>query len=119
MLTLAERILKENDMCAETYRGNRPEPFNSCIPQAWSVGMFARALWEMMLGMKVNMFENIIKIEPQIDDFISMLGNNDSIPIVFEYAINAEDRRGRLQVAVDSYPRKISLMLKEWQGHKA
>ncbi len=81
--------------------------------------MFARASWEMMLGMKVNMFENVIKIELQIDDFIFMLGNNNSIPIVFEYTINAEDRRGRLQVAVDSYSRKNSVMLKEWQGHKA
>lgn len=116
--SMAERILKENGMFAETYRGDRPEPFNSCILQAWSVGMFTHALREMMLGMKVNMLENIIKFEPQIDESILMLDNNNSLPIVFEYSINARDGRGRLQIAVNSYQRKISVMLKEWQGRR-
>ena len=31
---MAERILAENGMFAETYRGDRPERFNSCILQA-------------------------------------------------------------------------------------
>src|SRR5919199_6745238 len=62
--SMAERILFENGMFAETYRGDRPEPFNSCILQAWSVAMYVHLLREMMLGMKMNMIENKIQLEP-------------------------------------------------------
>ena len=52
---MADRIISENGMYAETYRGDRPEPFNSCILQAWSVGLYVYALRELMLGIKPNM----------------------------------------------------------------
>jgi glycogen debranching enzyme len=112
---MAERILTENGMFAETYRGDRPEPFNSCILQAWSVGLFVHALHEMMLGMKVNMIENRIRFEPQIDE--ESLNISQAPPMVFEHMINATNsRKGRFQVAVDSYHKKISVILKHWQG---
>ena len=66
--SMAERILFENGMFAETYRGDRPEPFNSCILQAWSVGMYVYTIREMMLGMKLNMIDNNIQFEPQIPE---------------------------------------------------
>jgi glycogen debranching enzyme len=111
--SMAERILTENGMFAETYRGDRPEPFNSCILQAWSVSMFVHALREMMLGMRVNMIENRIRFEPQIDEESL---NVSQVPMVFENTINATNSRGRFQIAVDPYHRKISVILKDWHG---
>ena len=111
--SMAERILTENGMFAETYRGDRPEPFNSCILQAWSVSMFVHALREMMLGMKVNMLENEIRFEPKLDESLSVA---NSVPMVFEHMINAANSSGRFQIEVDSYHRKISVILKGWQG---
>ena len=113
--SMAERILTENGMFAETYRGDRPEPFNSCILQAWSVGMFVYALCEMMLGMKVNMLKNEIRFEPQLDESLSV---ENSVPMVFEHIMNAANSRGRFQIEVDSYHRKISVILKGWQGRR-
>jgi len=112
--SMAERILAENGMFAETYRGDRPEPFNSCILQAWSVGMFVHALREMMLGMNVNMLENRIRFEPQIDDSLNL----SMVPMVFEHRINTTNSKGWFQVGVDSHNRKISVTLKDWQGPK-
>ena len=112
--SMAERILSENGMFAETYRGDRPEPFNSCILQAWSVGMFVHTMREMMLGMKVNMLENTIQFEPRIAESL----NTNPVPMVFDYTVQAVHSRGSFQVAVDSYQRKISVILKDWKGQR-
>jgi glycogen debranching enzyme len=65
---MADRILEENGMFAETYRGDRPEPFNSCILQAWSAGMYVKAFLDLVLGMKVDMVNNTLSINPQLPD---------------------------------------------------
>ncbi|MFL6476649.1 MAG: amylo-alpha-1,6-glucosidase [Nitrososphaera sp.] len=108
---MAERILAENGMFAETYRGDKPDPFNSCILQAWSISMYIHALREMMLGMKLNMLENKISFKPQIAG--SLL--QEYTHFAFEHTING---KGRFQASVDPYNRKILVMLKDWIGAK-
>ena len=103
--SMAERILHENGMFAETYRGDRPEPFNSCILQAWSIGMYVHAFREMMLGMKVNMIENKIQIEPQIPESL----RTNSIPINFKYRLDTIRGRGTIHFIVDPNDDRISV----------
>ena len=106
---MAERILAENGMFAETYKGDKPDPFNSCILQAWSISMYVHALREMMLGMKFNLLENRISFKPQIGG--SLL--QEHTHFAFEHNING---KGRFQAAVDPYNGKILVTLKDWQG---
>ena len=105
---MAERILAENGMFAETYKGDKPDPFNSCILQAWSISTYIHALREMMLGMKLNLLENKISFKPQIAG--SLL--QEYTHFAFEHSING---KGRFQASVDPYNRKILVTLKGWQ----
>ena len=102
--SMAHRILQENGMFAETYRGDRPEPFNSCILQAWSVGMYIYAFREMMLGMKMKMTENKIHLEPQIPE--SLL--NVCMPLKFEHPISTKEGISKLQVTIEPNRKKIT-----------
>jgi predicted glycogen debranching enzyme len=106
---MAERILAENGMFAETYKGDKPDPFNSCILQAWSISMYIYALREMMLGMKLDMLENKVSFKPQIAGSLLPEYTN----FTFEHRMNG---KGRFQAAVDSYNRKILVTLKGWHG---
>jgi glycogen debranching enzyme len=117
---LAERILAENGMFAEIYRGDRPEPFNSCILQAWSVGLFVHSLRELLLGMRINMIENTISFEPHIDEECLNTSLSIEAPVTFEHVLKARNgiRRGSFQVAIDPHHRKISIVLKDWQGKR-
>jgi glycogen debranching enzyme len=106
---MAERILAENGMFAETYRGDKPEPFNSCILQAWSISMYIYAVREMMLGMRLNLLKNEICFNPQVA--WSLL--SEDAHFEFGHYISG---KGRFQAAVDPYNRKITLRLKTWHG---
>jgi GH15 family glucan-1,4-alpha-glucosidase len=106
---MAERILAENGMFAETYKGDKPDPFNSCILQAWSISMYIYALRELMLGMKLDMLENKVSFHPQIDG--SLLPEYGHF--AFEHGIKG---KGRFQATLDPYNRKILLTLKDWHG---
>lgn len=112
--SMAERILHENGMFAETYRGDRPEPFNSCILQAWSVGMYVYALREMMLGMKVNMIDNTIQFEPGIPESLK----NASGPVDFDHFIQGKDGIARLRIKVDPHNEKIFAEFKNAGGKR-
>jgi hypothetical protein len=103
---MAERILFENGMFAETYRGDRPEPFNSCILQAWSVAMYVHLVQEMMLGMKMNMIENKIQFEPHIPESLRY----NSLPIDFEHQIPSTEGMQRLKIVVNPSSEKISVI---------
>jgi len=87
------------------HRGDRPEPFNSCILQAWSIGMYVHAFREMMLGMKVNMIENKIQIEPQIPESL----RTNSIPINFKYRLDTIRGTGTFHFMVDPNDDRISV----------
>ena len=106
---MAERILSENGMFAETYRGDRPEPFNSCILQAWSVGMYIYALREMMLGMRIDMTKNRIQFEPQIPESLK----NNSVPITFEHTLTSVSEKCRIHVVLDPTRDKLSIKYKD------
>jgi glycogen debranching enzyme len=106
--SMAQRILHENGMYAETYRGDRPEPFNSCILQAWSVGMYIYAFQEMMLGMKIEMTENRIQLEPQIPE--SLL--NICLPINFEHRVSKKEGAGQISVTIEPDKKRISVDFK-------
>ena len=100
-------------MYAETYRGDRAQPFNSCILQAWSIGMYIYALREMMLGMNMNMIENKIQFEPQFPESL----RNNTVPVNFEYSIPNTTKEGesnRLQIVVDSNREEIDIGFKSW-----
>jgi hypothetical protein len=96
-------------MFAETYRGDKPDPFNSCILQAWSVSMYIYALREMMLGMKLDILENKVSFKPQVAG--SLL--KEYTHFAFEQSVNG---KGRFQSSIDPYNRKILVTLKGWQG---
>jgi GH15 family glucan-1,4-alpha-glucosidase len=106
--SMANRILQENGMFAETYRGDRPEPFNSCILQAWSVGMYIYAFREMMLGIKMNMAENKIHLEPQIPE--SLL--NVCVPLKFDHPVLTKEGAGKLQATIEPDKKKITANFK-------
>ena len=100
-------------MYAETYRGDRPQPFNSCILQAWSIGMYVYALREMMLGMNLNMLESKIRFEPQYPESL----RNNAVPVNFEYSIpntTKEEGTNRLQIAVDPNREEIEIGFRTW-----
>ncbi len=107
--SMAERILSENGMFAETYRGDRPEPFNSCILQAWSAGMYAWAFTEMMIGMSVDMVNKRIQIEPKIPD---ELATGSSTPIKVDQVISTRTGVSKIAAEIDPVNRKITLSFK-------
>jgi len=113
--SMAERILHENGMFAETYRGDRPEPFNSCILQAWSVGMYAYAFREMMLGMKIDMINNTIQLEPNIPESLK----DSPTPLEFEHFIYRKEGVTKLVIRVDLHNEKIFAAFKGKNGKTA
>jgi hypothetical protein len=109
---MADRILSENGMYAETYRGDRPEPFNSCILQAWSVGTYVHAIREMILGMKINLIENKICFEPKIPDSLK----NNCMPLKLEYSLNSvenNEKRDRMLITLDPVHDQILVNFKD------
>ena len=110
--SMADRILSENGMYAETYRGDRPEPFNSCILQAWSVGTYVHAIREMILGMKINLIENKICFEPKIPDSLK----NNCMPLKLEYNLNSvenNEKRDRMLITLDPVHDQILVNFKD------
>jgi glycogen debranching enzyme len=105
--SMAQRILAENGMYAETYRGDRPEPFNSCILQAWSVAMYVYSMQELILGMRVNLLENRIQFEPHIPE--SLRGN--CLPLKIDHVIQAPGHALKLQIWVDPNREKLSVCM--------
>ncbi len=111
--SMADRILSENGMFAETYRGDRPEPFNSCILQAWSVGMYVYALREIMLGEQINMIDNTVKFNPQIPTSL----RSSATQINFEDYFHSPE--GRIRVKIEVHPESENIVVhgKEFAGN--
>lgn len=113
--SMAERILLENGMFAETYRGDRPEPFNSCILQAWSLAMYVYAVRELFLGMHINFVDNQIIFDPQIPDSI----RSNSVPISFRHTFYTMGTPQVSEIILDPYREKIRMHFKNSSGHDA
>jgi GH15 family glucan-1,4-alpha-glucosidase len=97
--SMAERILSENGMFAETYRGDRPEPFNSCILQAWSLAMYVYTVRELFLGMHINLVDNQIIFDPHVPDSI----RSNSVPIRFHHKFYIAGAPQDSEIVLDPY----------------
>jgi amylo-alpha-1,6-glucosidase len=62
--TIAERILAEDGLANECYRGDRPEPFDSCFLLGFSVGPFLTVLFERLWGLSVRSDLRTLKVRP-------------------------------------------------------
>jgi len=110
--SMADRILSENGMFAETYRGDRPEPFNSCILQAWSVGMYVYAFRELMVGSKMNMIDNTVEINPQIPESL----RSSSMQITFEQYFHTQNGKKKIKVGIQPDRQRIVVNRIEGSG---
>ena len=110
--SMADRILSENGMFAETYRGDRPEPFNSCILQAWSVAMYVYAFRELMVGSKMNMIDNKVEINPQIPESL----RSSSMEITFEQYFHTQNGRKKIKIGIQPDRQRIVVNRIEGSG---
>jgi glycogen debranching enzyme len=62
--TIAARYLADGALANECFRGDRPEPFNSCFLLGFSVAPFLAVLFERVWGIRVNAMEGSIRILP-------------------------------------------------------
>lgn len=106
--SMAERILSENGMFAETYRGDRPEPFNSCILQAWSLAMYVYAVRELFLGMHINLVDNQIIFDPQVPDSI----RSNSVPIRFQHKFYTGGSPQDSEIILDPYRETVKVLFR-------
>lgn len=110
--SMAERILSENGMYAETYRGDKPEPFNSCILQAWSLAMYVYAVRELFLGLRINLMENKVILNPQIPDSI----RSNAVPIHFQNNLYTNGNPQKTEIIIDPYQEKIRMLFRNPSG---
>ncbi len=62
---LADRIREEGGMANECYRGDRPEPFNSCFLLGFSVAPFLTALFEDLWGLRAALGAPALSVRPR------------------------------------------------------
>ncbi len=62
---LAARYLAEDGEANECYRGDRPEPFDSCFLLGFSVGPFLTVLFERLWGLSVDARKPWLGVRPQ------------------------------------------------------
>ena len=70
--TMARQILNEAGMYAELYRGDKEEPFNACILQAWSIASYINSLFKMV-GVKRNALERTLTLSPRLPEGLTNL----------------------------------------------
>lgn len=63
--TNARRLLEEGGYAAECYRGDRPEPFDSCFLLGFSVAPFLTTLFESLWGITPRMGERTVELRPR------------------------------------------------------
>ncbi len=63
--TIADRILDEDGLANECYRGDRGTPFNSCFLLGFSVAPFLTVLFEQLWGIRPSAPEGILQVEPR------------------------------------------------------
>ncbi len=62
--TLADRFEAEDGDANECYRGDRPEPFDSCFLLGFSVGPFLTVLFERLWGLSVDARRSRLGVAP-------------------------------------------------------
>jgi hypothetical protein len=106
---MAERIISENGMYAETYRGDRPEPHNSCILQAWSAGLYAWAFSEIVVGINVDMVQNKVRFDPHLPE---ALLKDTAMSLHVERGIRNSKGRAKISAMIDFGGRRISVAVR-------
>jgi glycogen debranching enzyme len=66
--TIAARYVAEDGLASECYRGDRPEPYNSCFLLGFSVAPFLSALFERLWGLRVDGVAGRLEVHPGFPD---------------------------------------------------
>jgi glycogen debranching enzyme len=66
--TIAARYVAEAGLASECYRGDRPEPYNSCFLLGFSVAPFLSALFERLWGLRVDGVAGRLEVHPGFPD---------------------------------------------------
>lgn len=64
--TLAASLLREFGQAPELYRGDRPEAFNGCLLQAWSVSVLLQAVGRYLLGLRPDALAGELRVAPRL-----------------------------------------------------
>jgi glycogen debranching enzyme len=62
--TIAARYAAEGGFANECYRGDRPEPYNSCFVLGFSIAPFLTLLFERLWGIRVGLEPDSIRVRP-------------------------------------------------------
>jgi len=62
--TIARHLVDEGGFAHECYRGDRPEPFNSCFLLGFSVAPFLTSLFEQLWGLAVDAERRRLTVRP-------------------------------------------------------
>jgi hypothetical protein len=65
LLTNARHLVAENGYANECYRGDRPEPYNSCFLLGFSVAPFLTTLFDDLWGLRVQMVPRSVRVVPR------------------------------------------------------
>ena len=63
--TIARRITEEGGLANECYRGDRPEPFDSCFLLGFSVAPFLTVLFERLWGLRADAQRARLEVRPE------------------------------------------------------
>lgn len=63
--TIAQRYVEEGGLANECYRGDRPEPFDSCYLLGFSVAPFLVVLFERLWGITVDALHARLEVRPR------------------------------------------------------
>jgi glycogen debranching enzyme len=97
---IAARYIAEDGDANECYRGDRPEPFNSCFLLGFSVAPFLTVLFERLWGLSVDARRRWLGVSPRFPDG-------------WPSASIAGVRVGQGRVAIDWTPESIDVA---WSG---
>lgn len=70
--TMARQILNEAGMYVELYRGDKEEPFNACVLQAWSLASYINSLFAMV-GVERDALKMVLELSPKIPEELTHL----------------------------------------------
>jgi glycogen debranching enzyme len=101
--TIAHRIVEEGGYANECYRGDRPEPFDSCFLLGFSIAPFLTALFERLWGLQADASRMRLEVHPQF-------------PTEWTSASIAHLRLGEGSIDLDWTPSRLRV---QWSGPAA
>ncbi|HEY6238637.1 MAG TPA: amylo-alpha-1,6-glucosidase, partial [Thermoplasmata archaeon] len=64
----ADRLIEENGLANECYRGDAYVPFDSCFLLGFSIAPFLSILFERVWGLSVDAVEGVLRVAPQFPE---------------------------------------------------